>query len=124
MNKLKTLSTIGAAVVAMTAASAAPATAQSWRHHDGYERHLTTSYVDGLAWRIDEAARRGVISWGQARNLRAELHQVQPLAWRVETGEASRWEYRRLSRTVDRIEMMTRGYASNRERPYAHGYYR
>jgi len=124
MKKLKTLGTIGAAVVALGATSALPAAAQPWRHQDAYERNLTTSYVDSLEWRINESARRGLISWGQARMLRNELRQVQPLAWRVQTGEASQWEYRRLARTVDRIEMMTRGYASNRQRPYAYGYYR
>jgi hypothetical protein len=59
-----------------------------------------------------------MISWGQANALRAQLREVQPIAYRVETGRASRWEYRRLSRVVDRIEFATRGYAMNdRYRP-------
>lgn len=105
---------IALAATATLGAAAAPAAAQPWgygyeRGHDrGYDRHyggqLTTSYVDSLEWRINNAAREGRISWGSARQLRDELRQIQPLAWRVQTGQASRREFQRLSRGVDRIE--------------------
>lgn len=109
------------AAVAALGATAAPAAAQSWGHdHDRYDgryqdryegryegryaSRLDTSYVDGLDWKITNAAREGRISWGEARGLRDQLRQVQPIAWRVQTGSASRWEADRLERTVNRIE--------------------
>jgi hypothetical protein len=118
MKTLKTFGLITASALALTA-TAAPSLAQPWRAPPpAYARHLNTSYVDSLDWRITNAARQGMISWGQANALRAQLREVQPIAYRVETGRASRWEYRRLSRVVDRIEFATRGYAMNdRYRP-------
>ncbi|MDB5494857.1 MAG: hypothetical protein JWP86_2194 [Phenylobacterium sp.] len=100
------------AAVAALGAAAAPAAAQPWRGgHDDYQRHetyapsrLTTPYVDGLEWKINNAAQEGRISWGEARGLRQELRQVQPIAWRVQTGQAGGWEAQRLERTVARIE--------------------
>ena len=104
------------AAVGAVAAAAAPAAAQSWRgydpdagRHDGYNQpyrdgRLTTDYVDSLDWKIRNAARDGRISWDQARALRGEVRAVQPIAWRVQTGQASRWETERLERTVDHVE--------------------
>lgn len=97
------------AAVGVLAAAAAPAAAQPWRDHgDGYHQpdrgRLTTAYVDSLDWKIRNAAREGRISWPEARELRGEFREVQPIAWRVETGQASPWEARRLQRTVDHIE--------------------
>jgi len=100
------------AAVGALAAAAAPAAAQPWgRYGDGYGRYeadhrgrLTTGYVDSLNWKITNAAREGRISWDEARNLRREFRRVQPLAWRVQTGQASPWEADRLQRTVTRIE--------------------
>jgi hypothetical protein len=100
------------------AAAAAPAAAQSWRggpeagrwdgYHQPYGGRLTTGYVDSLDWKIRNAAREGRISWGEARELRGEFREVQPIAWRVQTGQASRWEAMRLQRTVDHIEWAVR----------------
>ncbi|MFC3071472.1 hypothetical protein [Phenylobacterium soli] len=98
------------AAVAALGAAAAPAAAQSWGydHHDrgdyGYGGRLDTSYVDSLDWKITNAAREGRISWGEARGLKQDLREVQPLAWRVQTGAANRWEAERLERTVAHIE--------------------
>ncbi|MDB5447659.1 MAG: hypothetical protein JWQ97_2976 [Phenylobacterium sp.] len=105
------------AAVAALGAVAAPAAAQPWRGgHDDYQRHetyapsrLTTPYVDGLEWKINNAAQEGRISWGEARELRAQFRQVQPIAWRVQTGEANRWETERLDRVVSRIEQAVNG---------------
>jgi len=112
------------AAVAALGAAAAPAAAQPWRgDYGGYEHRgggrLTTSYVDGLEWKINNAARSGRISWGEARELRREFREVQPLAWRVETGAARPWEVQRLDRTVSRIEQAVndRGW-----RRYGYGY--
>jgi hypothetical protein len=122
MKTLKTFGLITASALAV-AATAAPSLAQPWRGgYDrpapAYNRHLNTSYVDSLDWRITNAARRNMISWREANALRAQLREVQPIAYRVQTGRASRWEYQRLSRVVDRIESATRGYAMNdRHRP-------
>jgi hypothetical protein len=118
MKTLKTFGLITASALALSA-TAAPGVAQPWRApHVAYDRHLTTSYVDSLDWRITNAAQQRRISWGQANALRAQLREVQPIAYRVQTGRASSWEYRRLSRVVDRIESATRGYAMNdRYRP-------
>jgi hypothetical protein len=101
------------AAVAALGAAAAPAAAQPWRGHDDYGRHqsyggasgrLTTPYVDSLDWKITNAAQEGRISWGEARELRREYLRVKPIAWRVQTGEASRWEVERLDRVVTRVE--------------------
>lgn len=124
MTKMKFMAAVGAAALMMTGAAATTASAQPWRDHGAYSNsRLTTGYVDSLEWRINEAARNRAISWGEARNLLGQLRQVQPLAWRVETGQASQWEYRRLTTTVSRIERATVGYASNRyDRRDRYGY--
>jgi hypothetical protein len=113
MTTLKTFGLITASALALTA-TAAPSLAQPWRAPPAaHARHLTTSYVDSLDWRITNAAQHRMITWRQANALRAQLREVQPIAYRVQTGRASRWEYQRLSRVVDRIETATRGYAMN-----------
>ena len=120
MNKLNITTTVAAVTLAMSGFAATTASAQPWRGHDGYQQYngnLTTSYVDSLEWRINNAAREGQISWGQARQLQRDLSQVQPLAWRVQTGQASQGEHRRLSNVVNRIEAATnnhRRYSDNR----------
>src|SRR4051812_29846230 len=118
MKTLKTFGLITASALAL-AATAAPGVAQPWRApHVAYDRHLNTSYVDSLDWRITNAAQQRRISWREANALRARVREGQRIAYRVETGRASRWEYQRLSRVVDRIESATRGYAMNdRYRP-------
>ena len=104
---------ISLAAVAVLGAAAAPAAAQSWGDHGRYDHRgdqrygdsrLNTAYVDSLDWKINNAAQQGRISWGEARGLRDELRQVQPIAWRVQTGQAGGWEAQRLERTVARIE--------------------
>jgi hypothetical protein len=120
MKTLKTIALISASALAFTAVSAAPTLAQPWRapsydrgYDRSYDRHIDTAYVDSLNWKITNAARTGVISWQDARAMRADLRQVQPIAYRVQTGQASDWEYRRLMRVVNRIEGATRTYAAN-----------
>ena len=110
------------AALAAVGAAAAPAAAQPWRgDHARYESYvphrLTTSYVDSLEWKINNAAQEGRISWGEARELRREFRQVRPLAWRVQTGEARPWEVERLDRAVTHIEV-----AVNRGGRYRTGY--
>lgn len=124
MKMLKTLSIVGASALALGAVTATPTAAQPWRApHVTYERPLTTSYVDSLNWRIDNATRMGEISPRQARDLHMQLRQVQRIAWRVESGQASRWEYNRLANVVNRIERMTDvSYARRGSPPYAAGY--
>jgi opacity protein-like surface antigen len=125
------------AAVAALAAAAAPAAAQEgrWAGRGGYDygRHqtyggapyrLTTPYVDGLDWKIRNAAQEGRISWGEARELRREYLQVKSIAWRVQTGEARRWEIERLDRVVTRIEQAvnTPRYAYGRRDRHDRGY--
>ena len=38
---------------------------------------------------------------------------IQPIAWRVQTGQASRWERQRLENGVARIESAVNRYARN-----------
>jgi hypothetical protein len=109
------------AALGAVAAAAAPAAAQDYGrygryggygdygryggyHQDYRTGRLTTPYVDSLDWKIVNAAREGRISWGEARDLRREFREVQPIAWRVQTGEARPWEVARLDRVVSRIE--------------------
>jgi opacity protein-like surface antigen len=123
MERIETMKTLllSLAAVAALGAVAAPAAAQPYgdygRYDHRYEHHgygrLDTAYVDSLDWKITNAARHGVISWGEARSLRGDLRAVQPLAWRVQTGAARPWEVERLQRTVSRIE-----YAVNRQPRY------
>jgi hypothetical protein len=127
MTKLKTFAAIATSALALGGAAVTTAQAQPWNHY-GYSEHrdydnrgyndsrLTTSYVDGLDWKIDNAARRGMISWGQARNLRGELQQMKPIAWRVQTGQARGWEVNRLENFVNRVDSLTQGYAYNNRR--------
>jgi hypothetical protein len=113
------------AAVAALGAAAAPAAAQPWRgDYDGGWRHsygapyrLTTPYVDGLDWKIVNAAREGRISWGEARELRAEVQDVKPIAWRVQTGEAGPRETARLRWIVSRVDdaVSRRGYVYDGE---------
>ncbi|MCR5874181.1 hypothetical protein LRS10_08420 [Phenylobacterium sp. J426] len=120
MRKTHFIAAVGASALMLTGAMATAASAQPWGGYDrGYERNhdrgynrgnLTTGYVDGLGWRINNAAQEGRISWGHARQLQRELREVQPLAWRVETGRASQWEYQRLAGAVNRIEAATNNY--------------
>lgn len=137
-----------AAVAALTAASAAPAFAQSWggqmrpgqydagpsyrdqgpsygargqawgdqgrfRRGAGDQR-LTTAYVDSLDWRIANAAREGRLSWGEARQLRAEVRAVHDMVWRVETRQARPQEVARVDQVVRRVERAVGGYADGR----------
>ena len=117
MINIKTIVAAGAATLLIGGAVAAPAAAQSYRHYergyDDYRGNLSTSYVDSLEWRINNSP----ISHGQRRALLMELRQIQPLAYRVQTGQASRWEYNRLVNGVNRIERATR-YASYDARRY------
>ncbi|WP_133254947.1 hypothetical protein [Phenylobacterium hankyongense] len=111
------------AAVAALGAAAAPAAAQPWNPGRAYDNHgsgqLTTSYVDSLDWKISNAAREGRISWQDARQLRGDLRQAQPIAYRVQTGEARGWERQRLQTTVSRIEQAVNGYGG---RTYGYGY--
>jgi len=125
MKTLNTLALIGASALSLTAAAAAPAMAQPWNYAPAYDAPLTTSYVDSLHWRIDDAVRDGRMSPMEARRLHAELRRVQPLTWRVETGRASNMEFARLSRTVNRVEAAVNRYAAAPYAPpYAWGYRR
>ncbi|HVI31975.1 hypothetical protein [Phenylobacterium sp.] len=125
MKTLNTLALIGASALSLTAAAAAPAMAQPWNYPPAYDAPLTTSYVDSLHWRIDDAVRDGRMSPMEARRLHVELRRVQPLTWRVETGRASNMEFARLSRTVNRVEAAVNRYAAvPYAPPYAWGYRR
>jgi hypothetical protein len=124
MTKLKTLAILTASTLALGGATVTAAQAQPWNHgyyndHRGYsDNRLTTSYVDGLAWKIDNARAHGVIDWRMARDLHGQLASVQPLAYRVQTGQARPWEVQRLQSVVNRIDGLTSGYAYNNRRPY------
>ena len=127
MRKIKMFALIGASALAFSAASTISAQAQPYGYNYGYNRgaydsRLNTSYVDSLDWKITNAARTGVISWNQARDLRGELRSVQPIAYRNQTGRARPWEVRRLENVVSRIESMTSSYAYNNRREWRHRY--
>lgn len=126
MNKIL----LSVAAAAALATAAAPAAAQSWDRDHGRSyagaRH-TTGAVDGLEWKIRNAANEGRITRGEARELMGELRAVQPLAWRVETGQASRWERQRLNQAVNRIERAVNTYRradryDRDDREYGYGY--
>ena len=125
MTKLKLMAAIGATALMLGGTVATTAAAQPGRYYDrGHDNNysqgrLTTSYVDSLEWRINNSP----IPGGERRALLQELRRIQPLAWRVETGQASRWEYDRLANGVARIERATR-YASydNGRRDRRYGY--
>ena len=118
MNSLKKIIIASATALAMTGMAAGMAQAQPGRYYDrgydrGYQRNqrvdkLSTSYVDSLDWKIQNAARHGRISWREAQDLKSDLNRVKPLAWRYQTGEARQWEVNRLERTVDRINAEVR----------------
>jgi hypothetical protein len=124
MNSLKKIIIASTAALAFTGAAVGAAQAQPGRYYErGYDRdygrghdrvesqridRLSTAYVDSLNWKIDNAARRGRISWDQARDMRNDLNRVKPIAWRYQTGQARPGEINRLERTVDRITDVVR----------------
>ena len=114
MSTIKTFAAIAASTLAIGGTTISAANAQPWNDRTYSDNRLTTSYVDSLEWRINNAAGQGVISRGQARDLLGQLRSVQPLAWRYETGQASPGEVRRLETVVNRIEAATSTYAYNR----------
>jgi len=120
MTKLKTITLAAISTFAIGGAAITTAEAQPFARHYSDNR-LTTSYVDGLQWKINNAVQRGIISRNQARDLRDQVRRVQPLAWRVQTGHASPGEVQRLSNVVDRVDRLTSSYAANR--PYRRPYY-
>jgi hypothetical protein len=88
------------------------------RGRGGGDYHLTSGYVDGLFWKLDNAAQEGRINRRQAGQLKAELRQVQEFAHPVQTGQASPWQRRRLEQVVARIDqaLMSGGYRGDRGR--------
>lgn len=122
MHSLKKIIVASATALTMTGMGVGIAQAQPGRYYDhgfergydrGYDQHrvdrLSTGYVDGLDWKIQNAARQGRISWREAQELRQDLNRVKPLAYRYQTGQARQWEVDRLQRTVDRINDEVRG---------------
>jgi hypothetical protein len=102
------------AAAAALAATVSPAAAQPYGYRPApVYSQATTGYVDGLDWKITNAAREHRISWQEARELRDDLRRVQPIAYRVQTGQANGWERQRLDRTVARIESALHSYARN-----------
>jgi hypothetical protein len=121
MTKMKTLAAIAASTIALSGAAVTAAQAQPWNHGHysaGADSRLMTPYVDGLAWKIDNARNQGRISWRQAQDLHAQLASVQPLAFRYQSGQARPGEVQRLAAVVNRIDGMTQGYAYNTRRPW------
>jgi hypothetical protein len=121
MTKMKTLTAIAASSLVLSGVGFTAAQAQPWRHDHysaGRDSRLMTPYVDGLAWKIDNARNQGRISWRQARDLHSQLSSVQPLAYRYQTGQARPYEVQRLAMVVNRIDSLTQGYAYNNRRPY------
>jgi hypothetical protein len=121
MNKMKTLAAIAASTVAISGLTMTAAQARPWHHgyhSDARDSRLMTPYVDGLAWKIDNARNQGRISWRQARDLHSQLASVQPLAYRYQTGQARPYEVQRLAMVVNRIDSLTQGYAYNMRRPW------
>ena len=131
MSNVKKIAAVGLSSLLMVAV-AAPGLTQPYERGDdgrrGGEEHfrrdqagpnLTSSYVDSLEWRINNAAQEGRISRYQARRLVSELRQIQgPAIYRVENGRASGQEIRRVSDVVSRIEAATQGGASYGRQDY------
>jgi hypothetical protein len=115
MSKFKFMAAVGATALMLSGTVASTAVAQPWGYsHRGYENSaggLNTSYVDGLEWKINNAFREGRISNGERRELLSTLREIQPLAYRNQTGQARAWEVRRLENGVSRIESAVNRYA-------------
>jgi hypothetical protein len=124
MIKTLALSLVATAAVAGAALAPAAASAQPYRYERGYAPyHLTSGYVDGLFWKLDNAAAEGRISWREAHRLKAELRPVQEFAHPVETGRASPWQRRRLEQVVARIDAALERGSERYERGYrGYGY--
>lgn len=111
MSKLKFMAAVGASTLMLSGAMVGSAAAQPYGYHHSYSSNLNTSYVDSLEWKINNAAQEHRISWQERRELLGLFRNIQPLAWRVQTGQASSWEVRRLEDGVARIESATTRYA-------------
>jgi hypothetical protein len=107
MMPIKNIIVASTVALAMAGGVTSIAHAQYGRYYERQDR-LSTGYVDSLDWKIRNAAREGRIDWGEARDLRNQLNQVKPLAYRYQTGQARQWEVNRLERTVDRIDREVR----------------
>ena len=116
--KKHALALAASTILAGAVLAPAAASAQPWRsdrdYARGYDRgyaphHLTSGYVDGLYWKLDNAAAEGRLSWREANRLKAELRPVQEFAYPVETGRASPWQRRRLEQVVSRIDAALAG---------------
>jgi hypothetical protein len=122
MKTFKYMAAVGASALMLSGVVAGSATAQPYRYYDNdrysySHSNLNTSYVDSLEWRINNAYQEGLMPNGQRRELLSLLRSIQPLAWRAQTGQASRWELNRLQNGVARIEAATTRYARNGRYP-------
>ena len=113
MIPIKKIVVASTVALALTGGIASIAQAQPGRYYDHrFEQRndrLSTSYVDSLNWKINDAARHGRIDWREARDLTNQLNDAKPLAYRYQTGQARPGEVARLERTVDRIDNAVRG---------------
>ncbi|HEY2750183.1 hypothetical protein [Phenylobacterium sp.] len=100
---------LGLTAAAALAAAVAPAAAQPWRTYGVNDHGSAYGVQDGSGyrayeWRIRNAVNEGRISGGQAQQLLGELHQLRPLAWRLDTGRAGPWERQELARGLGHVQ--------------------
>lgn len=77
---------------------------RGYQRHGRVDAHLTSGYVDGLFWKLDNAVNEGRLAPRRAEQLKRELREVQELGYPVETGRATRWERQQLAQTVAKID--------------------
>ena len=83
-------------------AIAMPAAAQSWGGDSIHHR------FQQLENRIERGAQRGVLTRGEARNLRMEFRQLVNLDARYRRDGLNRWEFTDLQRRIDSLQMRIR----------------
>jgi hypothetical protein len=102
-----------AAAAAAATAFAAPASAATPYHHRVQQ--------DRIAQRIERGLERGVLTWREARVLRADLRDIARLEARYRyTGGLNRWETRDLATRLQTLEARVRYERRDDDRRYAH----
>jgi hypothetical protein len=103
----KIVLSIAAAAAAVTATTAVPASAQTWRLGPAVHREIQQD-INQLERRIDRAAARRVISRREATSLRRDANQLERTYHRFARNGLTRYEVAQLEAGVNRVHQRLR----------------
>jgi len=118
MNKLTTLTLIGASALTLAAGAA------SAQPHYGQAQWMPVDQrLERLDRRIDRGIQRGDLTRSEAMRLRGEFRQLVRLEHRYSRNGLSSWERADLDRRFDRLSAQIRWDRRDNQQ-YGYGYYR